>query len=1066
MALAPPSVADVERAVMTMYSGAGDERQRAIRWLAEFSQLPASADVYPALLRSASGRVQFYGAAGVYNSVVSHWHRLSEEQRTGLSTFLWGCLADAGRLETPVRRKLCSALAAVAVLGAGWGEALGATVARVCAFTAGGAPPLAVLLHVELLECLADEVDRRPMPHARADRVRAEMASCMPGVYAALTWAVTDVASPFCSPGDTGGRERGVCAALLAARAWTRYGAALGQLWSTSRGLLGAAVAALALDPFTGSRTWAATSVAASELLEAVVEVRRYPREPERSAALVYLVEALVAVHARLSRALPAGGGAGDAGLRDALHSLALVANCVATIEDAWCAGEAASAPHALGIPASACPFLFAESDQAAAAQAAGVDLGGVAARLPVGHITVGGTGAGVGVLLGDLLLQLSAAADLRVAQECLAGAMAIQALDSSSRHPFFKRPFFRQLTLVIAHQCGVGDTAGRVNDALAEYRGPRSPIRDALPDACAQLREEFLSVLLAWLRVGAPPRLVGLALHPLPPGARLEAVLFCLDAASPTLLDIMAESDADAAASAGARSADGALEESTAALVELITGDAGVAGIASNMLLAGSACAWLGGLARWLGARHPGTSLRCAVEQTGAPPVEASFRLVPVSHVTRSAVRYALAALSHARVALRSDAGDSKDSLEHVATHIGARVDDGGGDSVDSDGGGSAAAEDGGSAPLVLARKAAAALSAVCGACSRHLVDGCAEAVAALCSNVCGPAGEPRLPVPLRAWVLAACMALCASLPSPGREDALRFALLPPLRDLQQALQDASAALAAGSALDPHALSGATSIALLVAAFESPPLRSGALDFAAEAALPLLEQSVIVFEKSLAVVGCALVALQVVLRACPGPCAGVARLTVLLQLAVRAFQRQLSADAVILASLAVDALAAAPGAAFPRPSEVAATPPNSAFSAAASTLVAIAQTVLHASRVDGCGRAVDSHRASALSRAPDAVFEVLRLCRGLFDLCPAILVVPPVAEAAVLLAAMSLETAQPDVARCGAAVFRALATRQDLRSESAFASAADSAVMLNGSKGGEGGGRGALRWA
>ena len=130
------------------------------------------------------------------------------------------------------------------------------------------------------------------------------------------------------------------------------------------------------LDPPTGSRFWIAASVAASELIESLVEARRYPREPERSAALVALVESLVALYASRGTSCPHPG----------LHSLALVVNCIVTVEDTWCAISSAATPHNIGLTAIKFPFLFAESDQAAAASAGAAPQEEVARSLPSSH--------------------------------------------------------------------------------------------------------------------------------------------------------------------------------------------------------------------------------------------------------------------------------------------------------------------------------------------------------------------------------------------------------------------------------------------------------------------------------------------------------------------------------------------------------------------------------------------------------------------------------------------------------------------------------------------------------
>ena len=1034
---AAASAADVERAVTAMYEGEGEHRQLAIRWLSEFAASSASADVYPVLLRSASPRVQFYGATGVYNVVVTHWHRLSEAQRSTLSAFLWGCLSGAGGLDAPVRRKLCAALAAAVVLAAEHGEPLGSVVVRVCAFTGGSGDAAAVLLHVALLESVAEEADRQHMPHARAELIRRDLSSRAPAVLAALSWAACSPASPFAS-GDAGVRERGLCAVLLCARAWTRYGTTLGSLWTTSGDLLGVAVQALALDPPTGSPSWAAASAAAADWLESVVETRQYPRKQERSAALAALVEAMVSVHARIRFRLQSGEAPPSASA--GLYSLSLVATSIATIEDAWCAITAAATPHsAVGLTGAACPFMFAESDQAMAAEAAGLPLGDVARRLAAGDLTVGGARAGIGVLLGDLLLQLGASPDLRVAQECLSGAMALQALDTKPRHPFFRRPFFRQLVLVAVRQCA----SPAPSASLAEYRGPRSPLRDALPDAAAQLREEYVSTLIGWLRVGSVPRDVGPPLPPFSPDARLEAVLFCLDVASSTLLDILDEDVGDAAPGVGA---DGMIEESIAALLEAVTSDAGVAMIPANARLASSACSWLGGLARWLGARLQGSNLRCAVESLprspGSPPVEASFRLFPVSHAARQAIRYVLAVLSHARDAAHGDAEEPVDTLDSVAVYVGARQGNDSGTGDDDSDTSDSAEEDGDGSTL--ARRASASLESLCRACSSHVVDvGADEMLAVLCALLYGGGASPTLSVVQRCSVLDACLSVCVALPESIRADALRFVLQPLLRDLATTVGAARAVQAGGQPIDRHGLPVAVSCALAITALGTASLRgSGALNYVADAALPLLEQAVIAFVDKQLVAGCALVALQLVVRAFPALVSDASRLSALLQLAVVVFQRHLSADALVLASRVIEALAMSVSDAAQQTASVA---------TASAALVALSETARRAATMDPSGAAVERPGRSVLSRSPDAVLEFLRLCRGLVMLCPAMFVQVPVAEAAVLLVALSLESAQSHVARCGAFVLRSLTTQSDLRAQPTFAGAADAAVAAHG---------------
>lgn len=1066
-----PLVFDVERVLEVMYTGSGEDRQQAIAWLARFSTSPLSWDVYPALLSSKSSRAQFYGATGVYNTVVAYWHALSEQQRSGLTAFLWGALADAGRLDAPVRRKLSSALAVVAVLNAGR-DSLSTVVLRVSSFADSGVVSSlgTVLLHVELLEALADEADRLPMSLSKTDKVRADLTACVPAVLGALSWAASSPASPINE--NAASRERFLGAVLTCTKSWVRYGASLGSCWRAFPGLLRAAVEALALDPPTASQAWIATSVAAAELLEALVESRRYPREQERSPALSALVEAIVALNASCGVRTPPHG----------LYSLALVVNSIVTIEDSWCAIAAAAEPHRLGLTAFMCPFLFAESDQAVAAEAAGVPLDAVARQLPLSHVTAGGAVAGIGVLLGDLLLQLCASPDLRVAQECLSGAMAVQALDSSPRHPFFRRPFFRQLVQLVVHQCAsVELQQGPLSEPLAEYRGMRSPLRDALPDAAAQLREEFLDVLCRWLSTGVARRVVADGcgrqgvLKPPPPDARLEAVLFCLDVASPTLVDLLGEADADECGGSppthcATAVPDGSLEESIAALVELVASDAALTGISSRPRLAASACSWLGGLSRWLGTKKAGASVRCATGLGGSAsspgaspaPLEASFRLLSVAHLVRLAVRFVLTALNHARSAIGAGGADVDtrgDTLDRIATLVGSHQ--GGGEgaagSADGDASVESYAEDSETSTDLLARKASSALAHLCGVCSRHLVDGGAEIVTALCSALYSDS-RTALPVSLRSKLLTSCVSICAVLPGTARDQALRFTLQPLLADLLGAVQAATLAQSSALAADGLSFRVASCCALLVAALDVPAAvtgeRGGVLDSVVDTALPPLEQVAFLFSTKPAVVGCALVALQSLLSASLRARRNVVQLATLLQLSIAVFQRQLAADALVLSNKVLDALiACASPSSAPSSSASSAHDTASIVAAASSAMTAIADTVCRAAGVDESGRHVAVHGSSILAHLPDTILEFARLCRGLVDLCPVVFVSPRVAEACVLLSAMSLHSTLPDVARSGAALFRVLTTRQDLRAEPKVLAAVDAAVASCGKR-------------
>ena len=541
-----PAALELQAAIAAMYGHSDVDgapvsaaaQRDAIAWLVRFADAPEAWGAYPQLLAaSPHAAVRFYAANGVYALVCRDWTRLPPERQAGVASFLWASLARAPALELSALRRVCLALAAGAALSRTPG-AVTQCVARAVGQLGGGAAAAAAqLASLELLRCLPEEAADKPLSAARSERVRLELAAASDSVLGALQAALAEPASPFhvgaaaASPPPALAVE-GCAAACLTLHTWLPLGGVtLGGLGSRFPRLLRALLGALLAVGHP------AVAAAAAQALESALAVRVHPRERGRDDALAVVAAALVGGVARVA-------GAARAGRWDLLRPIAATAGALALREDEWMAVRAASAPPPPGCGLEEdLPRLFPYA--AASADAPRHHCAGAAggAEAPPAAATIGGAPVGLGVLLGDLLLQLAGCRDRSVAALLASCLMGVQSLPMAERHPFFRAPVFAHLLAVTLEQARYRVPPHATEEAPDEFlaaRGPSGEAADALADCAAALGAgAFLGVCTQWLArqqlapgAWAPSAAAGLPGRA-PAWLALEAVLHCVGTAA-----------------------------------------------------------------------------------------------------------------------------------------------------------------------------------------------------------------------------------------------------------------------------------------------------------------------------------------------------------------------------------------------------------------------------------------------------------------------------------------------------------------------------------------------------
>ena len=850
-ATAAVSPAELEHLVLLMYGGVapqpgGPTQQQALAWLLTFADAPAAWHACLGLLASPHPSVQYYAANGVYVRVCRSTASLSDADRVEVHRTLWAALELRGPLLSPLAAKrLCLAIATAAVLD----RRSGGVAALVQRCVASAASPTApTQLYFDILSAVVDEADDKPLSRDRAADVKAQLRGCTQPVLALCEQQLRVLLGSLSNRQHEGegGQDLpptltlSVSASLATAERWLSFGVPLGVLATTHPHLLDGALTVLLAVPHAGM------AGAAASLLESAVAAAAGPhREPERDAAVGLLVTRLVGGAPYLQAAM-------EAARWDLVRPIALVVSAVGCAEERWYVGLHAADPPPSSFTAAQLAALFPHVVAAADSPAA-------AAAAP----TIGGAPVGLGVLFGGLLLQLCAARDRRVSQICLDAFMSVQSLPLGERHPFFCKPVFRALLRVLLRQCVREGAAGGDADAVDDYRASHSPLLDALYDCFSALKGEFVGVLLGCV---PPPR---------PGGVRgpehwaaVEAVLFALTTQHSEMSDLLEDEGGG----------DGDAEESIVSLLLLCTGHLGEDGAALGQQqamppippLMATACAWIGGLHRWLAGLNASTTLRFATGPPFSPPpppshlpvVDASFGTVPASLLLGSVLTFlAQAVVSGAAGGGRGGGdGDAAALAVRAAAHVAgielsraASSQQGGGGAGGGGGGGGGVddeEEEGGSAIEAAGRGgvAGAAASALLRICRGSGAAVASSASITSLSGVLASASVAGLGVAPAADVVQALLHLVAALPptelgaaaaasSPTRDQALHYVMEPVLAGLESA---AAAAVTTSSSLPALTTAGVTvarHCALLITALRSPAMESPRWDVAAAAA-------------------------------------------------------------------------------------------------------------------------------------------------------------------------------------------------------------------------------------
>jgi len=668
----------VEAAVLAMYFGhTQTATQEAINWLLRFDASPSAWAVLPLLLQSSRTEVRYYAANGLYSKVRTEWHSLSEGQKGEGNAALWGALMRGGTGDWVAGKRLCLALATAAVQTEGGVPTLLTRTGELLVAPRDASSTYRSLMVAELLACISDMCDSLQLsPRRRAD-VDGDVASSAPGVLAMIASMLRE--GPLAvGPGLDAAAWSGVGRALEAAASWV----AAADLGLDARSgpslphaqLIGAVTGCLA------EAAPPAVCSAAAGLVEALYRLSAEPVQSARDAASAALSSTILAVGPATVAAARAGAG----GAMDVAAALARVLAVLFGDED-WAVVRGASWPLPSTLPPpSSFPFV-------------------AAALANAGGSAIGGEVVGVGVLLGDLLLQLTCLPSVPVLDAAMEGAASIHMTQSSDRHPYFRAPFAGQQAMALTSiSVGEGGPWSGSGDAVAGLR--ERGVADGLGDAFGAIGTGVVGAIMPLVGGREGCGALSAGLHPsslaAPPAARCEAVLFALTACcgpggSGGLPEALAEGEGEDGAGGG----DPAACESLLSLLLQCTR----AGFSLPVPLSCATSKLLSALRRWFSAFTEGGLVRI-----GGGGGE-SFTLLPGGHFLSSAASFLLSAMAAGGGGPGPGVGDAELFLTGMRGGVPA------GSADEEEGEDGPAALDGGSSPSACAAIAFGRLVVAC---------------------------------------------------------------------------------------------------------------------------------------------------------------------------------------------------------------------------------------------------------------------------------------------------------------------------------------------------------------
>lgn len=665
------AVAEVEHVVKLMYGGiptaSPQDQQGAINWLLAFGDSNSAWTIYPHLLRSSDPVVKFYAGNGLYSKVRASWHRLQPAQRAEVENHLWSGLDAAVDMDVGVLGRLVLAITTATVLSAANGS-VPACVMRVAgsvrsllaqpAGQPGSSRDILLCVCMQLLLELHDISNELQLSSKQRNAIERDFGAAAAGILEMCGAILSQPSSPFAVAAVCGAdpvthqvQISGARQTLLCAVAWIEYvkefqGSTSIHLVNTYQDLFQASLRAVYSCPH-GS-----VALAAAHVLLPIIDASQsaQPNAPQDSVYSV-IASAMVASVANLQACIAAKKW-------ECVLAFIEVLNQIAAADPAWIASpeRGACCPPPAGTSLNSFPFACAASD------AATIQGGNPA--------TIQGVPIGLGVLLGDVALQVACAPDFTALDDAVDVCSNIGYLEMGSRHPYFKSVAFRQLALATASQCidasgSVSNAAGRAwdGDRWAGFRRLRVP--DVMSDCIVALQGGAVRCLFELITPPSSPT-TALLLKALPAhvqavdaSSRLEAIVHCLTGVASDVCELIDDEQVEdyIGTSSGNSSAsvDGStVSERIAALMLLVT-----AKPARDIppLLASTTCKWIARMKPWLSKirasdtiRHSqdppfsnGGSLSSAAPDAG---ISSSIALIPAPEFFTAILRFLLSAL------------------------------------------------------------------------------------------------------------------------------------------------------------------------------------------------------------------------------------------------------------------------------------------------------------------------------------------------------------------------------------------------------------------------------------
>lgn len=646
----------VQAAVLSMYGltpGPPEAQQEAIRWLLGFEGSAAALAVQPLLLSSSVQQVRFYAANGLYTQVRSNWHLVGPEQCVQVTDNMWSALAT-GPTDMDAKRRLCLALAAAAVQSPGGVPALVARAAQLYSAALSAADDfVSVRLYLvcELLRCVAEMNDELQLPGRVREALTHDTRQALPQVLTLLQMITAVSTSPVSV-------DAVVCALSAGASPAQAGCPALATGLSAATSWLGVACSALDSGVHTG---WPgllqaalvgigthddAVCTACSEYVSALFD--KHSNDVDLSARAAVMV----GIGSHLALAGPNIIASARGARRYA--SAAAVAKVLSTLfEDGWAFTSGASLAPPPGVALASFPFLCAALD----------------APQPHTGPAVGGEPAGLGLLLGDLLLQAACIPDASVQDATCDSFLAISYVSPGDRHAYFRRrAIFQQILVHACMAIGEGGAWASRDGAGDEQRLElrQKAFTECIGDAVAVCETSVVHALLPLLHGGANPSPILVHLLPaLPPAvtsssfhARLEAVLYALTsccAPGRNFVELLVDGDDEERAGTGG--SDPATHEVIVALlVEVLRQEPA----ALPPDLACTTCQLLKGLKGWLASLPEGGVVRRSRLPpfevgpiAGCPNEATAFATMPVAELLSMAVLFLCKALQCTRAVI-----------------------------------------------------------------------------------------------------------------------------------------------------------------------------------------------------------------------------------------------------------------------------------------------------------------------------------------------------------------------------------------------------------------------------